>query len=309
MTILSPPLGLDFRPLLARRLNRLAGTLLRPEDIPAIDFTMPRGEPALTSADSVSWRIFKNPVALFVGGVAAVILELAEPAVRTGVWEHSSFRADPVTRLQRTGLAAMVTVYGARSVAEAAIAHVVRLHDGIAGFTPVGEPYRANDVSLLNWVQATASFGFAEAYHRYVRPLDTDDFDRLYREAAPTARLYGAIGAPTSTAELQALFDAMRGRLEASRIVFEFLSIMQEARVFPAPLRPLQRLMIRAAVDIAPPWIRARLGLGEDLGLRPWQAALVRQAGGLADRIVLPTAPPAQSCLRIGLPADYLYRR
>lgn len=52
-------------------------------------------------------------MALLVGGIAAVILELAEPRVHTGVWEHSLFRSDPVRRLQRTGLAAMATVYGA----------------------------------------------------------------------------------------------------------------------------------------------------------------------------------------------------
>ena len=81
-------------------------------------FAQPAGELALVPPNAVSWRIFKNPVALAVGGVAAVILELAEPSVRTGVWEHSDFRRDPMRRLERTGMAAMVTVYGARSVAE-----------------------------------------------------------------------------------------------------------------------------------------------------------------------------------------------
>ena len=132
-------------------------------------FAQPEGEPALVPADSVSWRIFKNPVALFVGGVAAVILELAEPSVRTGVWEHSGFRRDPVRRLERTGMAAMVTVYGARSVAEAMIADVVRLHDRVTGATPAGEPYRANDVRLLTWVQATAVVWL----HRGLSPLCT----------------------------------------------------------------------------------------------------------------------------------------
>jgi uncharacterized protein (DUF2236 family) len=42
--------------------------------------------------DSVSWSVFKNPVSLFIGGVTAVIMELADPRVRTGVWEHTSFR-------------------------------------------------------------------------------------------------------------------------------------------------------------------------------------------------------------------------
>jgi uncharacterized protein (DUF2236 family) len=155
------------------------------EAVKAVDFASPPGEPALTGPDSVSWRVFKNPVSLFIGGVAAVILELAEPRVRHGVWDHTSFRTDPVRRLRRTGLAAMVTVYGARSRAEAMIAGVGRLHGRVSGQTDAGLAYRADDVELLGWVQATASYGFAEAYHRYARRLTAADFDRLYAEAAP----------------------------------------------------------------------------------------------------------------------------
>ena len=103
-------------------LDRAASTLLTPDAGPAIDFSQPLGEAALTNPASVSWRIFKNPVSLFIGGVAAVILELAEPRVRTGVWEHTEFRTRPARRIRRTGLAAMVTVYGPRSAAEAMIA-------------------------------------------------------------------------------------------------------------------------------------------------------------------------------------------
>ena len=71
--------------------------LLEPDDRPYIDFSRPA---ALVSPDSVSWRVFKNPLSLFIGGVAAVIMELAEPRVRTGVWEHTTFRVDPVRRLR-----------------------------------------------------------------------------------------------------------------------------------------------------------------------------------------------------------------
>ena len=56
-------------------------------DQSSTDFLRPAGEAALVSPDSVSWRVFKNPLSLFIGGVAAVIMELAEPRVRTGVWE------------------------------------------------------------------------------------------------------------------------------------------------------------------------------------------------------------------------------
>ncbi len=144
-------------------------------DQSSADFLHPVGEAALVSPDSVSWRVFKNPLALFVGGIAAVIIELAEPRVRTGVWEHTTFRVDPLRRLRRTGLAAMVTIYGARSKAEAMIARVRRMHDRVAGSTPAGKPYRANDPELLNWVQATAA---------YVRSLSDLERDRYYAEVA-----------------------------------------------------------------------------------------------------------------------------
>jgi uncharacterized protein (DUF2236 family) len=272
-------------------------------------FIEPAGEVGLVPPESVSWRIFKNPVTLFIGGVAAVILELAEPAVRTGVWEHTDFRRDPLRRLERTGLAAMITVYAARSVAEPMIANVVRMHGKVEGVTPAGEAYHANDPKLLRWVQATAAYGFIEAYHRYGRTLTPAEIDQAYAEGAPAAALYGAHDAPRSDAERQALFDGMRARLEPSPILFEFLQIMAAAPIAPRPLRPIQGLLIRAAVDLTPGWVRVRLGLDDRLGLRPGQRPLVRLLGGLADRVVLPFSPAVQSCRRLGLPPGTLYRR
>ena len=193
---------------LQRRLERTITALLNAPQSRSVDFSRPFREEALVGADSVSWRIFKNPVALFVGGIAAVILELAEPAVRAGVWDHSSFRTDPIGRLRRTGLAAMVTVYGARSVAEPMIAGVVRMHATIDGETAAGVRYSANDPRLLGWVHATAAFSFAETYNRYVEPLNPAQFDAFYREGAPASRLYGALDAPQSAVAVGALVES-----------------------------------------------------------------------------------------------------
>src|SRR5262245_65868402 len=98
------------------------------------------------------------------------------------------------------------------------IARVRRMHDGVAGTTPSGEAYRANDPELLNWVQGTAAYGFLQAYHAYVEPLSAAERDRYYAEGAAAARLYGATGAPMSEAALDALFGGMAGRLERSDI-------------------------------------------------------------------------------------------
>jgi uncharacterized protein (DUF2236 family) len=292
---------------LQRRLETTALTLMQPGDAPPADFSQPPGEPALTAPDSVSWRLFKNPVALLVGGIAAVILEFAEPRVRSGVWQHTRFREEPRERLQRTGFAAMMTVYGPRHEAEALIAAVTRRHERIAGTTPDGRPYRADDPELLDWVHATACFGIVEATHAYVRPLARDERDRFYAEGRPAARLYGALGSPQSQAELDALFDAMRGRLERSEIVFEFLRIVRRAPILPRIARPLQGLLIRAAVDITPGWVRDRLGLGPEFGLRRWQRPFIALLARGADRLLLRSSPAVQACRRLGLPDDHLY--
>ena len=292
---------------LQRKLEALSSGLLRPMSGPAVDFARPLGEPALVHADSVSWRVFKNPVALFVGGIAAVILELADPAVRTGVWQHSSFQTDPLSRLRRTGLAAMITVYGARSVAEAMIARIARMHSHVSGSTPAGERYEANDPRLLTWVHATAAFGFVRAYDRYVVPLDPDHVDAFYREGAPAARLYGAVDPPVSGKAVLALFDDMYGRLEASPVIFRFLEIMRETQTLPAPLFYIQPLLVRAAVDLVPDKLRTRLGLCADYGLRRRETWMVNAAGAVANRLLLRESPAAQSCIRLGLPITHLY--
>jgi uncharacterized protein (DUF2236 family) len=291
---------------LQRGLEAATRALLDPGDQSSIDFLRPTGESALLPPDSISWRVFKNPVSLFIGGVTAVIMELAEPRVRTGVWEHTTFRVDPIRRLRRTGLAAMVTVYGPRSTAEAMIAGVRRMHKRVAGTTPSGEAYRANDPELLNWVHGTAAYGFVQAYDAYVRPLSLLERDGYYAEGITAAALYGATSAPTSEAELEMLFQTMTGRLERSDIVFEFLAIMRSAPILPLLLRPVQLLLVRAAVDLTPRWLQTILGLNGH-GLSRWEAELVRQAAAFADRLVLQSNPAVQACRRMRLPAEYLY--
>jgi uncharacterized protein (DUF2236 family) len=292
-----------------RSIEDFAAGFLMPQGAPAFDFGHPLGEPALVSADSLSWRIFKNPVTMFIGGVAAVLLELAEPRVRHGVWDHSNFRTEPLKRLQRTGLAAMVTIYGPESAARAMIAGVNGMHARVSGTTSGGIAYRADDPELLDWVQATAAYGFLEAHSCYVRTLGTAERDLYYSEAAPAAALYGATGAPTTQAETLALLRRMRPKLEPSATLFEFLDIMRRMPALPAAGRPAQAMLVRAAVDIVPHGIAELLRIGPEWRLRSWERPLVRALARSADSLLLRSSPAVKSCLRLGLPEDYLYRR
>ena len=294
---------------LVRPVDLLARWLMRPPAGYDMDFTEPAGEPALVAPNSVSWVIFKNPVTLFVGGAAAVLLELAEPRVRDGVWDHSDFRRRPLMRLKRTGMAAMVTVYAARSRAEATIARVVRMHERVKGRTREGARYEASDPELLDWVQATAGYGFMEAYDRCVRPLSAQERERLFAEAMPIARLYGATGAPASQAGLDELFAGRRPTLAPSPVIDEFLALMTRMPALPAPVRPLQKVLLKAAVGILPEWACPALAIGDEWQASEWEMRLVRAAAQACDRLVLPSSPAVGACRRLGLPDDYLYRR
>src|SRR5207248_5577828 len=140
-----------------------------------------------------------------------------------------------------------------------------------------GKAYRANDPELLNWVQGTAAYGFLQAYHAYVRPLSDLERDRYYAEATLAASLYGA-SASASEAALEMRFEAMANQLERSDILFEFLAIMRAAPILPLPLRAVQPLLIQAAIDLTPRWLRTIVGLTDD-GVNAWAAGVVRQIG------------------------------
>ena len=101
-------------------------------------------------------------------------------------------------------------------------------------------------------------------------------------------------------------FEAMANQLERSDILFEFLTIMRSAPILPMPLRPLQPLLVRAAIELTPHWLQTIVGL-TDHGLNAWEAGVVRQIGAFSDCVVLETNPAVQACRRMRLSANYLY--
>lgn len=272
--------------------------LLKPPPGMDVDFRYPIGASALAPTDGVSWRIFANPISLFVGGITAVLLELAHPAVRTGVWEHSSFRRDPFTRLHRTGYAAMVTVYAPREAAQAMIARVVRMHSRVQGHTPEGMPYAANDAVLLTWVQATAIFGFTQAFHHYVRPLSAADKDAAFVEGQTSALLYGALDLPHCWTDWEELLATTAPQLRAHEIVQEFLQIMAHTSIFPHPLRWIQKLLIKAAVELIPKPVSRLLQL-DGYAMHSAERLLVCSLALTANLIQLPQLPPVQARQRV----------
>jgi uncharacterized protein (DUF2236 family) len=307
------PVGrLDRGPFLnaaRRRLEKMLPNLTEPPPgVPPINYLEPAGDPGIFGPDSVTWRVLSNPASVFIGGITAVIFELAEPRVRSGVWDHTDFRRDPARRVRQTGLAAMAFTYGSMRDVEALTARVRRLHDRVRGTTPDGQAYQANDPELLTWVYVTAGYGFMSAYLRYVNPrLTRAEQDRYYAESVRACRYYGVNRVPMSILEVEHYLETMQPRLRRHEIVNEFLDLVWNVPLVVAQALPLQRMLVQAAVGLLPPWARELLELEKGHRWRRAVRPLVRATLALSGRLIRNGAPQ-QACQRMGRPPSSLCR-
>ena len=273
-----------------------------------IDYTQPAGAPAFAGPDSVSWQVFKNPVALAVGGICAVLLEFADARIRSGVWDHSVFKTDPIGRSKRTGTAAMVGVYGPQLAARRVIQGVTNMHAKVQGETPSGEAYRALEPELLDWVSATAGYGFLIAYDRFVRPLTEAEKLSFFAEGETVSGLYGVQEKIRSEEDFDRMMRRLLPRFEPHPINTEFLDIMKSGRAAPGVPKGLQSSIVNAAVSILPVEVRERLGLGPEYDLTAGGRFAVKAMARIAETVPDTSGPPAQACERLGLPRSFLWK-
>ena len=175
---------------------------------------------------------------------------------------------------------------------------VTRMHQRVAGVTPEGQAFRALDPELMTWVHVTVSWGFLNAYDRYVGPLTLAEKDRYYAEGARLGRAFGAADAPGSVAEVSECFERMAPSLVPHPIIGEFLKIVAETSPLGLAGRMVQPLVVQAAIDLLPAKIRARLSLpGSRLGLGVGRPALRLMARAAAK---VPMPEVAQAYERMG---------
>lgn len=306
---------------------------------PGIDFLHPEGDPGLLGPGSMGWKVSANPVVSAVGGIAAVILELSEKHVRAGVWDHSTFKTDPIKRMERTGMAAACVTYGPTKLAQTTFDRVTRMHERVTGTTHDGAPYEAMNPELLTWVHVTAAWGFLNAYIRYADPtLSLEDQDRYYREGEVLGKGFGAQWVPTSKAEAEAYMEEMTPKLYANETVQEFLALVRDAtplarsqtesaphpergarsdakpvptfaeRALGAAGKPMQRLVTQAAIDLLPKKLQDQCGVQLSPFVRPTVRPMVRALAGAAGAAVrrMPDTPANQACRRMGVSTDCL---
>ena len=208
--------------------------------------------------DSVVWEVHGS-LATLVGGVRALLLQTCHPLALAGVEQHSTYRTDPLGRLQRTNQFVTTTTFGSSNQAEAVAAAVRKVHQSVVGTAPDGRPYAATDPRLLLWVHLTLTDSMlvaAQHYHR--RPVDADAY---VADMAVTGGAVGVVDPPRSEVELKAALESFVGEVaggQEAREVARFLRWPYPA--LPAAAMPPYLMLARAATDLLPPWAHPLLG-------------------------------------------------
>ena len=225
---------------------------------------------AFVARNSAAWRVHGDVTSMMVGGIAALLLQMLHPAALAGVWDHSDFRRNMHGRLRNTARFIAVATYGHRDAAEAAIARVRAIHDHVHGTLPDGSPYDANDPRLLAWVHVAGGAMFLDSWVRFGEPeMSSADRDRYWSDVAPVARLLGADPVPVTAAEAAELIRGFLPELlfnERTRTIQQ--AILQQTTPSLAA-KPLQKLLVRSAIDLLPGWARRMQDLRESGPARP----------------------------------------
>lgn len=233
--------------------------------VPALPAGTP-GDPGLTGPGSVTWRVSRERV-VPLGGLSALLLQLAHPLVAAGVAEHSSFQDDPTRRLMLTLEMLLVTTFGDARQAGEMTRRIAVIHRAVNGSLAqdVGEwhrgtPYSATSPELCLWVYATIIETTCNSYSVLVRPLNMNERAELYRESESFGQLYG-VGTdirPVSYQEFQDYYARMLSRLAVGDQARSIARMILRARLRGIPIPPWGYLL---AAGLLPAELRAQYGL------------------------------------------------
>lgn len=222
---------------------------------------IPVSDEALFARDTPIRMVHADVVAMMVGGIRSLLLQMLHPPALQGVLDHSNFRDDMHGRLRRTARFIAVTTYGHRDDALAAIERVNRIHAQVTGTLPDGTPYSARDPRTLAWVHVAEATSFLAAYVALVRPaMPHAERDEYFRQFAVIARALGADPVPESQREAELLLGEFRSELRGSPEARAIARLVLDQRPQGAPAA-IQTALGTEAVALLPPFARAMLGL------------------------------------------------
>lgn len=234
--------------------------------------------------DSVTWDVLRRPVFL-LGGMRALLYQLAEPRVAAGVADHSDFAHRMLPRLQHTLDVVMAVGLGTEAEGRAALEKMEAVHAPVRGTTPEGVAYDAADPELRRWVLATLVDTVIEVEARWVGEWDHATRCRYYAETLRVNAAFGAAEPPNDLDDFRTWMDDTVDRMEITPTARELAR-----HVLHPPLGWLGRRAAAVLRPVTADLLHPQLRAAYRLPLPPRSQARVARAQAISRR-VLPRLP------------------
>src|SRR5215472_4253314 len=235
--------------------------------------------------------------AVVLGGLPAVLLQLAHPMIAQGVSDYSRFEHDPLTRLVATLDATLVMTFGDTDQVAQKAHKVRRRHQAVHGKLGEthgqwrqGDSYTALDAELCLWVYATGVEVALDTYSAFCAPLSRPARARYYEDAKPLAEAMGVPRRvlPATYREFRSYYHDMLGQLVVGRMARDIAAAIFAAKLGPVPVSPLGPVIAAALLPDA--GTREAYGLGWG-----WREQVIWHAFRIATRAAARIAPPQAS--------------
>ncbi len=201
--------------------------------------------------------------ALLAGGGAAILLQVADPTVASGVAQHSDFATRPLLRLRTTLSYVYAVVFGRADQVAFVRSMVDRAHTRVPG---------ALDPELQLWVAATLYATGADVDERVWGPLEPASAERLYRDNAVlgTALQMPSELWPEDRAAFRRYWEDRVARLEVTPEARRVMQDLLHPAALPLWLLPGMPLVRLLTAGLLPASVRAAYGL-------PWSSLRQRR--------------------------------
>ncbi|MGM7678108.1 oxygenase MpaB family protein [Microbacterium sp. A94] len=223
--------------------------------------------------DSISWRVFADPVSK-LGGMAALLLQALNPHMMRVFYNATESHSDSAGRDERTGRYFETVIFGDRAHADAASASVRRMHVHATWTDAVtGEVLRADKPEWLAWTHNTFVYALLRASQEFGVEITPAEADQFIVEQHVAARLIGIEDEallPSNAQELQEYIDGQTHWLALGIEAAEVTRNLRKPALRGNPLKVWTGVIVQDGVlHLLPDWARLLYGIeGRPMNLR-----------------------------------------
>lgn len=240
-------------------------------------------------------------------GQRALCVGAIKPLNYVGTSEHTRNKRTPFKRIAHTGGMFEAVFFGSRKQADRVLSVVDGMHERVVGqlphdagpHYPAGTPYSAFDPQLMLWTVAVIADSAVWFYDRLVRPLTSEQRERLWQDYLRFAELFKmprSVAPPTYREFREWYAEQLAG---SDLHLTEEARFMGHASAFEIPM-PAARLPAKRVHDLVmlgslPERVRELYGLRYTSAQSVACAAIL--AGGRFARMLAPHSLTHGSCI------------